>query len=182
VVEEEKALASDKKRKDRKRSPWFDIFDEIKKLEKMMDDLMKSLESSNRHSRWHRPTYGFSAAFTRNKRPIIRRFKSYKRSYLDSEIKGEYEPLIDVFDEKDGVRVIVEVLGAEKDDIDIYATEESLTISIHKDDIKFYKEIPLPARVDPKTAVATCKNGVLAVHLKKTTDGKLFGGQKVFVK
>lgn len=175
-------MPEDKKRRNKRRSPWFEIFDEIKKLEKMMDNLMKSLEYSNRFGRRYRPAYGFSATFIRDRKPRFRGFRNYRKSYFDSETRRNYEPLIDVFDRKDEVIIVAEVLGAGKDDVDIYATEDSITISIHTDDLKFYKEIPLPARVNPKTATATCKNGVLEIHLKKTSDKKIFGGQKVFVR
>ena len=170
------------KKKDRRRSPWFEIFDEIKKLEKMMDELMKSIEASNKYNRRYRPFYGFSATFTRNRKLKPKVFRSYKRGYVNPEIRGEYEPLIDVFDERDGIRVIAEIPGAYKDDIDIYVTEDMLRISVHTDDVKFYKEIVLPTRVNPKTATATYKNGVLEICLKKTGSKKAFGGQKIFVK
>jgi len=171
-----------KDKKNKKRSPWFDIFDEIKKLEKMMDELMKSIESSNRYARRHKPAYGFSRTFTRNKKPVVKGFRRYTKEYLSSEIRDQYEPLIDVFDEKDKIRIVAEVLGIKKEDVDIYATEESLTISVHDENMKFYKEIALPAKVDPKTAVARYKNGVLEIYLKKTKGKSLFGGQKIFVK
>jgi len=174
-------LPEDKK-KDRRRSPWFEIFDEIKKLEKMMNELMKSIEASNKYNRRNRSFYGFSATFTRNRRLKPKVFRSYKRGYVNPEIRGEYEPLIDIFNEKDGIRVIAEVPGAHKDDVDIYVTEDTLRISVHTDDVKFYKEIMLPGRVNPKTATATYKNGVLEICLKKTSNKEIFGGQKIFVK
>jgi len=173
-------LPEDKKRRNKRRSPWFEIFDEIKKLEKMMDELMKSIETSNRYARRRRPFYGFSATFTR--KPKSKTFKSYRKSYVSSETEENYEPLIDVFDEKEEIRVIAEVLGARKEDVDIYVTEDTLRISVHNNDLKFYKEIMLPAKVNPKATIATYKHGVLEIRLKKTSDKEIFGGQKVFVR
>lgn len=170
------------KKKDKSHSPWFEIFNEIKKLEKMMDELMKSIEASNRQDRRYRPFYGFSATFTRNRRLKPRVYRSYKGGYVNPEIRGEYEPLIDIFNEKDGIRVIAEVPGVCKDDVDIYVTDDTLRISVHTDNVKFYKEMVLPARVNPKTANATYKNGVLEIRLKKTGSKEIFGGQKIFVK
>ena len=170
------------KKKNKRRSPWLEIFDEIKKLEKMMDDLMKSIEASNKYNRRYRPFYGFSATFTRNRRLKPKSFRSLKRGYVTPEIRGEYEPLIDVFNEKERVRVFAEIPGACKDDVDIYVTEDTLRISVHTDNVKFYREIILPARVNPKTATATYKNGVLEIRLKKTSNKEIFGGQKIFVK
>ena len=179
----EKRLKGKKgKNEDKKRSPWFDVFDEIKRLEKMMDELMKSIENSNRYVRRYRPAYGFSRAFNRDKKTAIKGFKRYTKEYLSSEVGGQYKPLIDIFDEKDKIWIVAEVLGAKKEDVDIYVTKELLTISVHNENVKFYKEIALPAKVDPKTAVARYKNGVLEIYLRKTNEKNLFGGQKVFVK
>mgnify|MGYP000365482948 CR=1 FL=1 len=172
----------DKKEKGKKRSPWFDVFDEIKKLEKMMDELIKNIENSNKYARRYRSPYGFSKTFNRSKKPANRGFRRYIKEYVSSELKDQYEPLIDVFNEKDKIRIVAEVLGAKKEDVDIYVTKESLTISVHNENVKFYKEIALPAKVDPKTAVARYKNGVLEIYLKKTKGKSLFGGQKIFVK
>ena len=78
--------------------------------------------------------------------------------------------------------MFAEIPGACKDDVDIYVTEDTLRISVHTNDVKFYREIILPARVNPKTATATYKNGVLEIRLKKTSNKEIFGGQKIFVK
>jgi len=84
----------------------------------------------------------------------------------------EREPLVDVI-EKDGeVRVIAELPGVEKEDIDLRATETSLTISAESQHRKYYKELSLPTPVNPKSAKATYRNGVLEVSLPKAGRGR----------
>jgi len=61
----------------------------------------------------------------------------------------------------------VEVPGVEKKDINLNATEDRLIISVDTPQRKYYKEVDLPAKVDPKSAKASYKNGVLEVVLKK---------------
>jgi HSP20 family protein len=59
------------------------------------------------------------------------------------------------------------VPGVTKEDITLNATEDRLTISVDTPKRKYYKEVALPEKVDPKTAKASYKNGVLEVTLDK---------------
>jgi len=70
------------------------------------------------------------------------------------------------------VRVIAELPGVEKEDIDLRATETSLTISAESQHRKYYKELRLPTPVNPKSAKATYRNGVLEVSLPKAGRGR----------
>jgi HSP20 family protein len=54
-------------------------------------------------------------------------------------------------------------------------SEKVLTIAVDAEDRKYYKEIDLPAEVDPKISKATYKNGVLEIILIKVTKKKLKG-------
>ncbi|HHF56110.1 MAG TPA: Hsp20/alpha crystallin family protein, partial [Thermoplasmatales archaeon] len=67
----------------------------------------------------------------------------------------------------DKISVTAEVPGVKKEDIDLEVTENTLRIKVDTKDRKYYKEVELPAEVDPKTAKATYQNGVLDVELKK---------------
>ncbi|MEM4601643.1 MAG: Hsp20 family protein, partial [Desulfurococcaceae archaeon] len=53
--------------------------------------------------------------------------------------------------------------------IDVKVSEDgkTLIISASNEKRKYYKEVDLPAKADPSSAVATYKNGVLEVKLKK---------------
>jgi len=85
---------------------------------------------------------------------------------LPKQIKDEVrEPLTDVFEEKDNVKLYVELPGAEKDDIQLNVTEGQVEVKAKN----FYKTIDLPTRdVESNKAVANYKNGVLEVTIPKT--------------
>jgi len=55
----------------------------------------------------------------------------------------------------------------ERSEIDLEGTENSLTISVNNPDRRYYKELELPAEVDPNSSKATYKNGVLEVILSR---------------
>jgi HSP20 family protein len=79
--------------------------------------------------------------------------------------------LIDVIEQKDLYEVVAELPGVEKKDLKLHATEDSLEIKT-ENEIRFFKEIHFDTPVDPKSATATYKNGVLSVKLKKKEGDK----------
>lgn len=113
--------------------------------------------------------YGFSITIGPDGKPIIREFGNVRRTRGRPEMIEEREPLVDVFEKEDEVIVVAEIPGVDKDKIDLKVTEDGKTLIIKasNEDRKYYKEVELPAKVDPDTAKATYKNGVLEVKLKK---------------
>lgn len=68
--------------------------------------------------------------------------------------------------------MVVELPGVEKQDIKLYGTENSLTISVDTPQRKYYKEVQLPSMVDSKLAKSTYKNGVLEITMPKKKEEK----------
>ncbi len=74
------------------------------------------------------------------------------------------EPLTDVFEDKETVKLYVELPGVEKDDIQLNVTEGRAEIKAKK----FYKTVKLPTSdVGSEKASAEYKNGVLQVSIPK---------------
>jgi HSP20 family protein len=78
------------------------------------------------------------------------------------------EPLsqVDINPENKQVRVIVEMPGFTKESMRITGTENQLQLSANSETRQVDTIIPIKARIDPKTAKATYKNGVLDITLK----------------
>jgi len=126
--------------------------------------------------------YGFSITIGPDGKPIIREFGNVPRRIRGKPtIVEEREPLVDVFETDSEVIVVAEMPGVEKEKIDVKVTEDgkTLVISASNEDRKYYKEVDLPAKVDPSSAKATYRNGVLEVKLKKI--GKEGKGIKIGV-
>jgi HSP20 family protein len=128
--------------------------------------------------------YGYSMSMGPDGKPVIREFGNVKPSQKLTpfgrrrptlQYREEREPLVDVMDEDERVKVLTEVPGVEKSDINLSCTEELLTISVDTERRKYYKEIELPAAVDPQSATATYKHGVLEVNLRKIEKRKPHG-------
>jgi HSP20 family protein len=117
--------------------------------------------------------YGYSVTMGPDGKPIIREFGNVRPKAgafpgrAAFEVKEEREPLVDTIVEDDTIKVVAEVPGVEKDDIKLQCTENSLVISVDSEKRKYYKELDLPEAVDPDSAKASYKNGVLEVALKK---------------
>jgi HSP20 family protein len=157
-------------RRRRKKRPWFNDFrDEFDRLEGMTDKIMrKAFETASERTKVRRPyVYGFSMSVGPDGKPVIRDFGNVQPSRGGPKIRKEREPLIDVIEEDGSVVIIAELPGVEKDDINLHAMEDHLTVSVNTHNQKYHKELTLPATVDPKSAWASYKNGVLKVKLKK---------------
>jgi len=121
--------------------------------------------------------YGYSVTIGPDGKPVIREFGNVKPSTkplpfgapkLGMEVKEVREPLVDVFDEGDSIRVVAELPGVEKSDVNIDSTEKTMTISVSTETRKYNKRIDLPSEIDPTSAKATYNNGILEVKVKKT--------------
>lgn len=161
----------------RKRS-IFDIFDEIfREMEEEMTRLLRELETAKTRGfieelgpgRMGPYVYGFRITIGPDGKPIIEEFGNIRKVEGRRMISEEREPLVDVFEHEDEITIVAELPGVEKDKIKIEITDDKRKLIIRASDTnrKYYKEVELPAEVDPKSAKATYKNGVLEVKLKK---------------
>lgn len=180
-----------------RRSPLFDSGD-FEDFDRMMDemfkemfeDLPKDLYEERRLPdgsviRQMGPfVYGYSMTVGPDGKPVVREFGNVKPSSKATslgvskptfEYKEEREPLVDVIAEGDAIRVIAEVPGIDKKDINLSCSERLLTIVVDTEKRKYYKEVELPEEVDPKISKATYTNGVLEVTLTKVKEKKQKG-------
>jgi len=150
------------RRRKRYNNPWFgNFFEEADHMERMMDDML-------------RQALGNPAEREKVRRRYINQFGDFHSTHRDgSQTCEEYEPLIDVFVEEIDVIVVAELLGINKDSIEINATEDTLTITVKSPKHSYYKELNLPAKVDQKSSAASYRNGVLEVRLKKLIGERL---------
>jgi HSP20 family protein len=68
---------------------------------------------------------------------------------------------------KDEVHVIAEMPGVDRTDVQLETTESRLDITAQNESRKYSESVELPVKVDPHSAKATYRNGVLEVKLKR---------------
>jgi len=163
---------------------WFGQFDEM--FEQMLKDMTRDLPKEAVKERrlpdgstvreFGPFIYGYSMTMGPDGKPVVREFGNVKPSHRRGmfglpeaklEPSDAREPLVDVVDEAENVRVVVELPGVEKKDIQMKGADDALTISVNTPSRKYHKEIQLPTAVDPETSKATYNNGVLEVLLRK---------------
>lgn len=78
------------------------------------------------------------------------------------------EPPVDVFQEAQEVVVVAEVPGVEIADIELKVEGNTLSLSTKPTSRRSYrKEVNLGSSVDAESLSATCRNGILEIHLRK---------------
>jgi len=150
---------------------FHDVDDFYKKLTKKMFREMESIEEALRSGKlegeWDiKPIeepgvkgYVARGRFQLGDKPTTKTLK------LPEQIREETrEPLTDVFQDKDNVKICMELPGVEKDDIQLNLTDGHAEIKAKN----FFRAIDLPTKnVEIDKAVANYKNGVLEVTIPK---------------
>lgn len=121
-------------------------------------------------------------------RPVVRpfgdisKFKSEPRPQREARPKGPVveeatEPLVDLFDEGDLVRVVAELPGADESEISCEVKGDDVIEISTTGKKKYSKEILLEAKIDPASLEKHYNNGVLEMKLKKSVVA-MGGGKK----
>jgi len=117
--------------------------------------------------------YGYSMTVGPDGKPVVREFGNVRRGEGAPwrAIEDKREPLVDVVSSDKEVRVIAEIPGVSREDVDVTVNEKSLVISVDTERRKYHKELDLPGVVDPQAASSTYNNGVLEVTLPLKSKG-----------
>ncbi|UCE43798.1 MAG: Hsp20/alpha crystallin family protein [Candidatus Bathyarchaeota archaeon] len=191
-----------------RRSPFFssgvfgDLDQIIREMEEMMErefkefqnrvpkDLVRErgLSDGTRTREWGPIVYGYSMTFNPEGKPKIREFGNVKPTLKPEafgisrpslSVKEEREPLIDVIPADKEIQIIAELPGVEKEDIKLHGTEDTLTISVDTPKRRYFKEVQMLERIDPKKANSAYKNGVLEITIPKIKEKKKAKGQPI---
>ncbi len=183
---------------------WFlgDIEEMMKDIEEIMEKEFKELKTrvpkelvrerrlpdGSTINEWGPFVYGYSMTIGSEGKPKIREFGNIKPSRKPEtfgltkpslDIKEEREPLVDVISADSEIKVVAELPGVEKEEIRLCGTEDSLTISVDTPRRKYFKEVEIPSKINPKKAKTVYKNGVLEVTIPKTKEKKKQIGEPI---
>jgi HSP20 family protein len=114
--------------------------------------------------------YGFRIRTMGGEKPIIETFGNVKETAKGPVVEEVREPMVDVFNEKDRLLVIVEMPGVSEDKIKVEADGDILNISASGKDRKYAKEILLPCKIKKESIKTTYKNGILEIRLSREQD------------
>jgi HSP20 family protein len=111
--------------------------------------------------------FGFSVKTMVDGKPIVEAFGNIKKTPKGPVVEEEREPITDVFDEKEEIRIYAEMPGINQEDIKLDLKGDILDISAQSSDRKYHKEVLLPVKVKPETLESSYKNGILEIKIKK---------------
>ena len=152
----------------RKRKDFFEDFGSelFDNLEEMIEALLEEMGDSVPF------VYGFSIIHRPGEDTELREFGNVpeysqkEENFFSPETK---EPLIDIFENEDMVHVLVEFQEVEKKDLLLHATSQHLKIKAIGLS-EYSEDVELPVLVDPKSAKASYKNGVLEVTFRRCAE------------
>lgn len=110
--------------------------------------------------------YGFRVRTLVGGKPVIETFGNVKDTPKGPTVEEVREPIVDVFDEKEHVTVIVELPGVSKEDIKVEVAGDILNITASGKDRKYAKEVLLPRKVKADFA-QSYRNGILKITLDR---------------
>ncbi|MBI4743329.1 MAG: Hsp20/alpha crystallin family protein [Actinobacteria bacterium] len=111
--------------------------------------------------------FGFSVKTAVGGTPIVEPFGNIRKTPKGPIVEEEREPITDVFDEKEDIKVYAEMPGVNEADIKLDLKEDILDISARTGNRKYHKEVLLPAKVNSETLTFSYKNGILEVKIKR---------------
>jgi len=115
--------------------------------------------------------YGFRLEIGPDGVPRIYEFGNVRRGGRAGPrimVSEEREPLVDIYEEADKIRIVAELPGVDENKIKVEALDDRrILIEASNHDRKYRKEVELPTEIDIDTAEAVYKNGVLEIRVRK---------------
>ncbi len=116
--------------------------------------------------------YGYSVKIGPDGKPVVREFGNLKpgkggEGQPSLDLQDMREPLVDIIEEENAVKVLAELPGVNKEDISLFLSDNVLTINVDTPERRYHKELSLPGEVDESSARSTYANGILETVLTK---------------
>lgn len=149
--------------KNRRRKLPFYPFEEFKEMQKYINEIIQ--EALTEHNGVSPRVYILLISEDPNLE--MEETERSIRGKNHNRIREEQETLIDVFEDKDKVVVLVEVPNVKKQNIELNLKGNLLTIWINQPERRLIRTVELPAKVNAKEANINTKNRVLEINLPK---------------
>lgn len=117
--------------------------------------------------------YGYSMTIGPDGKPIVREFGNVKPYSTEGpKITAEREPLADVITSEKEIKIVVEIPGVEKENIQVNAHDHSVEILADTPTRKYRREVEIPSDADIESVKSSYKNGILEVIFQKKAQPK----------
>ena len=119
--------------------------------------------------------YGYTMTTGPDGKPIVKEYGNVKPGLLPTS--DTRDPIVDtvVNDKEKTVKLIAEMPGVEKSNINVVIEKNIVKIDAEQDKKKYHSQVPLQIKVDENSVKAYYKNGILEVTLKILEEEKSQG-------
>ena len=111
--------------------------------------------------------FGVSVRTLESGKSVFETFGNIKRTPKGPVVEEVREPLVDVFDEKDYIRLIAELPGVSQEEIAVEIKGDILNLKAEGKERKYAKEVLLPCPVKPESLQKSFRHGILELKLQK---------------
>lgn len=130
----------------------------------------QEFQGNTKENKPFRGIYGFTVRTGLDqKRSKPETFGNIKKTKEGLKVTPTREPIVDIFDEKNHVAVIVELPGVQEKDIELEFIKGVLHLNATGEK-KYAKEISLPANIDFASKKMNFKNGILELKFNKQAE------------
>jgi HSP20 family protein len=113
-----------------------------------------------------RGVYGVRVKMGLGGKPSFEPFGNIHPTAKGPEVSDVREPMVDVFDEEDMVLVVAEMPGASEAEITMEVEGDVLKLRADGEP-RYFKDVELPARVEPEPARKVYRNGLIELRFNK---------------
>jgi HSP20 family protein len=137
---------------------WDDFFGSFDSFNERIEKLFSNFDDPEMKM------YGYTMYQGPDGIPHVREFGNAVNEHRIAS-NNQFEPLTDISQEGNTVRVVVELPGVKKEDIQLEGSKDTVAIFVENSNKKFDRTFALPCNVDPETAKAEYNNGILEITL-----------------
>lgn len=154
---------------EKKKKNFDEFFMNFENVEKMIDSMLQDIVSSGKLDEISKKplVFGFSVKMSPDGKAKIDGFGNVKTREHKMRLVSAREPLFDINETGEDITITAEIPGADRENLDIKGKEDEVILRVKSSKRPFYKEVKLPSPVDPNSAVASLKNGVIELRFKK---------------
>lgn len=145
-----------------RRSPFESFFKDFNELFKQLSEHMERFGGKFSEGSGGKPyVYGFNLHIGPDGKPKIRKFGNIRPGARKTGKEEEYEPSTSTYPEDSKVKVIADLPGAKKEEIDVNASEKEVEIEAEGRGRHYHKVVDLSKKILPDSGEARYENGVL---------------------
>ena len=109
--------------------------------------------------------YGVRVSTLADGRPSVQPFGNIRKTPKGPVVEEGREPIVDLFDESEGIHVVAEMPGIEEKDISLEIKGDILNISAEGKNRKYQKEVLLSQTAKTEDMTWTYKNWILEIKI-----------------